>query len=332
MNKKNLYIISYYFTLIVVILYISGIVWVLEFILSIIIYVLIFFFLHILWKKIRKKSPLLFNHFVIYFLHRLSIFIVILVLSLWSFAYYNNEISPAPMPEITISNWEKTVIFQAMSHIWTSDFYNSIVENITKNKTDWYVYFFEWVKPWTEENTKKFNEALWIQFDEELYKNFSKLYWVTNQNNEDFLWLVNNLDFNVDLNLDEIVEQYEKNIEWIEDEKIKNQVPLDVTEQITEILLSLNDKQLKILVYINQSILNFIIKSTGLQETLTNNFTNVQLFDVILNKRNEVLSDEIIKSEYNDIYITYWLLHFKWVLELLQKNDDNWQIIWEKYY
>jgi hypothetical protein len=29
--------------------------------------------------------------------------------------------------------------------------------------------------------------------------------------------------------------------------------------------------------------------------------------------------------------MTYWLLHFKWILELLQKNDPNWKIIKTKY-
>lgn len=276
--------------------------------------------------------PILFPDFVLYFLNRISIIIILIVWIIWIFTYYYNEISPAPMPEITISNWKKTVIFQAMSHIWTKNFYDSIIKNIIKNKNNWYVYFFEWVRPWTEENTQKFDKALWIKFDKTLYENFSKLYWVINQKNEDFLWLVNNLDFNVDLNLDEIIKQYEINIEWSNKKTTKNQIPIDVTEQITEILLSLNDRQLKILVYINKSILNFIIKSTWFQELLTDNFTNKELFDVILNKRNSILSSSILNSKYNNIYVTYWLLHFKWVLELLQQSDDNWKIVWENYY
>jgi len=282
--------------------------------------------------RIRKKIEVPFTDFIYYFLYRLSIFITLITLILWSFTYYNNEISPAPMPEITITNWEKTIIFQAMSHIWTQSFYDSIVENIKESKINWYVYFFEWVKPWTEENTEKFNKALWVKFDEELYKNFSKLYWVSNQDNNDFLWLVNDLDFNVDLNLDEIIWYYKENINASEENIPEDIIPIDISKQITEVLLELNEKQLKILVYINKSILNFLIRSTWIQETLTNNFTNKDLFDVILDKRNEVLANEIIKSEYNKIYLTYWLLHFKWVLELLQKDNNNWKIIWEKYY
>ena len=332
MTKKQIFIYIFYTIFLLTIFYISWIIWILETLLSLIIYFLFFYFFHVLIKKLRKKEYMNFYDFFNYFLYRVSIFIIIVTSFLWSFSFYQNEISPAPMPEITISNWEKIVVFQAMSHIWTITFYNTIKQNLIEHKNKWYVYFFEWVQGWSDENTEKFNKALWIKFDEKLYENFSKLYWVVNQDNNMFLELVNNLDFNVDLNLDEIIELYESELEKWKDSEIKNEIPLDVNAQIIETLSSLNDKQLKVLRYINKSILNFIIKSEGLQNVLTNNFTNVVLFDVILNKRNDVLAQEIIISEYNKIYLTYWLLHFKGVLKLLQENDSKWEIIWENLF
>jgi len=325
MNTKNIYIYVFYIVLYSMYYYISNIIWVIELSVYIIIYFLIFYLLYITWKKIRNSIPMLFTDFIYYFLYKLSIFIIVLLSLLWSFSYYYNEISPAPMPEYTISNWTKTIVFQAMSHIWTKEFYQNIKNNIKENKTNWFVYFFEWVKPGSEESTKKFNQALKVNFNDKLYKNFSKLYWISNQDNRDFFGLVNSLDFNVDLNMDEIVALYEKKTT---NKKIKKEIiPLDITEDITNTLLSLNERQLKILVYINKSILNFIVGSPKLQKTLTDNVTDKDLFDVILNERNKNLSNEIINSKYNNIYITYWLLHFKWVLELLQDNDSNWKII-----
>ena len=77
--------------------------------------------------------------------------------------------------------------------------------------------------------------------------------------------------------------------------------------------------KLKILVYVNQAILNFIIWSESTQDFLTRNFSNTDLFDVILDKRNEVLSSTIIESEHNNIYHSRCLaqLHpiFKWNAE-----------------
>jgi hypothetical protein len=221
-----------------------------------------------------------------------------------------------------------------MSHIGTQDFYNTIKENIREKKEEWFVYFFEWVKPWSKESHEKFNEALWVEFDKDLYENLSKLYGVVNQDNEAFLWLVNNLDFNVDLSLDEIIESYEQANEgswnWTNNNLLWNPTVIDANKEILNILSSLNEKQLTILRYVNKSILNFIIKSEWIQNVLTQNFTNQKLFSIILDKRNEVLAHEIIASEYKKIYTTYGLLHFKWTLNILQKEDRNWKIIWTK--
>jgi hypothetical protein len=32
------------------------------------------------------------------------------------------------------------------------------------------------------------------------------------------------------------------------------------------------------------------------------------------------------------MYVLYGLLHFKWVFDILQKSDPNWQIVSVKYY
>lgn len=311
-----------------VIYYISWFQSSLNFLLSLSIYTLFFYLIHYIWVKINKTIVIPFPQFMNYFLWRASLFVLFIVLLIWWLSYLSNSIFPASMPEYTISNWVKTVKFQAMSHIATQDFYDNVKSNLIKYKKDWWVYFFEWVKPWTEENSDKFNKAIWVEFDENLYANFSKLYWVTNQDNSDFLWLVNNLDFNVDINMDEIVKLYEqKMLTKNKSTQYENNIPLDANKVIIETLSNLNEKELKILVYINQAILNFIISNDTTKDFLTDKFSNKELFDVILWERNKVIAETIINSKYNNIYMTYWLLHFKWVLELLKEKDSKWEII-----
>jgi len=210
-----------------------------------------------------------------------------------------------------------------MSHIWSKKFYNTIRNDLRDYKTNSWVYFYEWVKPWSKDNMKGFNKAIWIKFSKGLYKNFWKLYGVNYQDNSIYYNLVNNLDFNVDLSIDDIMKLY--NLDPKKDKVLSP--PIDATKTITDTLTSLNDRELKVLVYINQAILNFIIKSDLLKDTITNNFWNKKLFNVILWERNKVLSNAIITSKYNKIYITYGLLHFKWVFELLKQNDPKWEII-----
>jgi uncharacterized protein YbaP (TraB family) len=107
----------------------------------------------------------------------------------------------------------------------------------------------------------------------------------------------------------------------------------DIDTMIIDELASMSEKKLRILVYLNQAIMSFLIKSDFLKETLMNEFGNKALFDVILHKRNELLVQEIEKSNHSDIFITYGLLHFDGVFALLQKKDPRWRIEnTEEYY
>lgn len=330
MRNKDIFSMIIILLFIIITFYLNSIIWVLSFLTSIWIYTIIFYSFHIIWRSLLKKEIIDSMTYIKNFIFRVSIFLIIIVSFFSITSYLLNEVYKAKMPEYTISNWEKIVKFQAMVHIWSQNFYDNIENNIREFKKNWWVLFFEWVKPGTEENMEKFNQAMWINFDEDLYKNFSKLYWVTFQDNNQFLWLENELDFNIDLSVDDIIKLYkEKNIE---NNKQKNYwVPIDANKEILDTLSNLNEKELKILVYLNQAILNMIIWSESTQWFLSDNFTNKELFEVILDERNKILVNEIQKSEYKKIYITYWLLHFKWVLKELQKLDPKWEIIEIKY-
>ncbi len=331
--KSYKYLISYFlFWFFLSFIYIlSWTIKLFETIISLIVYSIVTFFIYFAWKYYRKKDYLWFDDYLKLFIYKVCVLLYTVFIIIWTFAYYNNEISPAKMPEYTISNGKKTVVFQAMSHIAKKEFYKNVQKNIIDFKTASWVYFYEWVKPWNQESSEKFDKALWINFTPDLYKHMSRLYWVTFQDNNDFIWLVNNLDFNVDLNLDEIVKIYEKKVKISNTPKTENTQIINASEQILEKLNQLNNNELNLLIYINQAILNTIIKNDKQAKNLLKDIWNPDLFDVILEERNNNLVKEIIKNDYNKIYITYWLLHFDWVLQLLQKNDINWKIIKTRY-
>jgi hypothetical protein len=60
---------------------------------------------------------------------------------------------------------------------------------------------------------------------------------------------------------------------------------------------------------------------------MANTFHNKEFFEVILWERNKVLVDAIENSKYEQIFVTYWLIHFDWVYELLKEKDPNREII-----
>lgn len=329
-----------YYSSIWILLWLINYIWwfisTISFIVEIIIYWSIFFIFYIIYKKIKKDENYLnYKDYLILFIKKISLSFLIIIILLWVFWYYQNIISPAKMPQFTITNWKKVVVFQAMSHIWTQNFYNQIKNEIIKYKKEWYVYFFEWVKPWTKQNSKEFNKAIWIKFDKNLYKNFSKLYWVVNQDNSIFLWLVNNKDYNVDLNIDDIIKLYNKKIKKLNKKEIEKQLPkniIDINSQIIDTLSKLNPKQLEVIRFFNKAMLNVILKNQIIQDTIMKNFTNKTLFDVILIERNKNIVKNIENSKYKKIFITYWLLHFNWVFNLLKKDDPNWKITKIKYF
>lgn len=331
LTNKQIFSMVVFLTIITGNYYISGIFSVVHFLISIFIYSFLFYILYSGYKKFKNRDYnffLLENYqkFLNMFLYRVSIFLVLLLGIIGTFAYYQNELSPAKMPTYTLSNGEKTLVFQGMSHIGTPEFYNHVQNLIKKYKTDDFVLYFEWVRPGSEENHEIFNKALWVKFDEDTYEHMSQLYGLVKQDNYMFLWLVNEEDFNVDIWIDDIIEKYQniKTSAGISERNYEN--PLDASEIIVKELSKLNDRQLKILQYINKAFINMIIKSDTIQRTIQNNFANKELFEVILNERNQVIANEIISSEHTDIITIYGLLHFEWVYELLKKHDLKWRI------
>lgn len=328
MNKNKSY--TWYILFIIflsLIFYISWFVSVLENILSIIIYSLIFYLVYIIWKKIRNKKHLDFVDFIPLFLYRFFLFVFFILSLLGIFVYYNNYINPAPMPQYAISNWKKIVIFQSMSHIANKNFYENVKNNIKEFKEKSWVLFYEWVKIENQESLDKFNQALGFEFWHDLYYYMSKLFdWVAQDNNE-FLWIVNNLDFNVDLSMDEVMKIYEeKNMQsnsWV----LNSWEILDVKQKIDYQFDALKPKEKKILVEINKSFFNLVIRNDSKVRELLKSSLNWDLSSVILDERNKNLVENINSSEYNKIFIIYWALHFDWVYKLLKENDSEWEII-----
>lgn len=331
LNKR--FVFWYIFTLGIfcVYLYFSGIVWAWIFLLSLIFYCLLAYWIHIIWKRLRRGSVLSVQDFVGLFFYKVSLFVSIIFIVFGSFIYYQNNISPAMMPQYTITNGEQTIIFQTMSHIGSQKFYDTVQRDIQSYKQQGYVLYFEGVGPGNEQNSKDFNTALWINFDTELYDNFSKLYGVVAQNNEDFLNIENNLDYNIDINIDEIMDIYRKKTtsssSWTKSSFMQSNELQDVNSLILEQLAWLNETQLKVIRYINQSLLNFMIKQEKLRNLIVERVANQDLFSVILDQRNAHIVSEIQARWDKKIFILYGLMHFEWVFNLLKTQNPNWEII-----
>lgn len=336
MNKKQFIIFgTVYLFLLRILTYIFWIFSIFWFILTLIFYWNFLYIIIFPFKKFKNKDYNFFSiknygDFLLNFLYRAWILVLFFILLIWFFSFYQNDYKPALMPTYTISNWEKTVVFQGMSHIASPNFYEKVKQKIIRYKKEWYVLFFEWVKPWTKENKEKFDKALWFSFDKDLYSIMSEFYWLTNQDNRMFLNLVNNYDYNVDISLDEIVKYYEELKLELNIKKVY-QEPLKITDSMKKKLEEIDERKLQVFRYINKAFISVIIKNENIQDTFLNNFWNKELFEIILNKRNEILANQIINWENKKIIVLYWLLHFRWTFEILKQNDPKWHIKEIKY-
>lgn len=293
----------------------------------------LFYWLKVLYNKYIKIQP---TGWFLYFLWNSILTsgasLGVMIWLLFTFCYYNNDLNPAVIPIYTVTNWDKIIKFQAMSHIWTENFYNNVKINVLDYKKSWYVLYFEWVKSWSGENVEKFNHILWIEFTKDLYENMSKIYWLKDQNTRDYLWLVNNNDFNVDVSLNDLIELYEKKY-WkinLDTNNTGNIIP-NVSWNMLKTLDSFNEKELNTFRYINKWIMNFFTKNPKVQSYLVDVIWKNEVMDIILNERNKVIADKIINSQDKQILLTYWALHFNWVFELLKKSDNRWNIVWTQY-
>ncbi len=56
---------------------------------------------------------------------------------------FSNEYAPATLPRITITNGEKTVVFQSMMHIASPGFYDDIRNDMIELHEKDFVFFYE---------------------------------------------------------------------------------------------------------------------------------------------------------------------------------------------
>ncbi|MDR1988309.1 MAG: hypothetical protein LBQ24_06360 [Candidatus Peribacteria bacterium] len=64
--------------------------------------------------------------------------------------------------------------------------------------------------------------------------------------------------------------------------EVSNAKPIDVNSQVLDLLSQTKEKELKIIVYINQSILNFLMNYKSILTNMANTFHNKEFFEVIL--------------------------------------------------
>lgn len=159
-----------------------------------------------------------------------------------------------------------------------------------------------------------------MNISEKMYSVFAQMSGLVIQDAQRYIGIIPGR--NVDLSTDEIVALAQA-------ENIPSPLPVEST------LLTTIEKKYPTLTPFQKTLAQ--IMSRGVLNVLLKTYTNpaleqslkqqVPVFDIILDRRNEVLVTAILESPIPNIYIHYGALHYPGVLERLVEKDPRWREI-----
>ncbi len=236
-----------------------------------------------------------------------------------AFYIFNLGKTPLEMNEYKISNGQKTIVFQEMIHIGTTNFYEELKDRTAKYKEEGYTLAYEQVLIESKEEAIKLQELTGITTD--IYGEMGKILAVDNQSNHmDF---ITHEDVNADLKASELIfllEDYKNKNPSKEDnnvgETFKKLEGLDLGENSKNVVKILLRAVLKVA---GDNSEKFIDEGTSMQK-------------IILSSRDQVLFDKVENIENDKILIHYGKFHFIGFLKKLKESNNSWKVIETKSY
>ena len=302
---------------------------------SLSIIILRFFIYKRLVKKVKNKSVLIWLKD--YFLYLWKQLLLLIIIITW-FSIYHNNINPATLNIYTLSNGEKQVVFFEMVHIWGTEYYNKINQNIVKLSDEWYILYFEWIDLDVDEEVLK--DKIGIVPTIETYSNLSKALWAHVDVQDTYKMLKNaKLAKNTDVKFSELLTDEELTLSqsntwtfdtsYLEKSEDKLWSSDSINDMFNNSILTKETVGSQILKFYTRWFFNFSLKHPeGLLKLQSYLIPEQSAFftDKVIVKRNKKLSYNVINSKDKKIMITYWQQHFKWFLENLQLDNDKWEI------
>jgi hypothetical protein len=271
----------------------------------------------------------------------LSFLLTILLAAPIYFLALQTALSPAVVPQVTLTNGKKTVVFQGMQHIGSDPFYKGIIYDLEKALTENYVLYYEGVANSTPEGDAWFSKKLAGGGDlSESYKALSKTCGLVFQLDY-FTLLTEDMlthperHITADVTTLQMKQEYDR-LMATDPEFARRNKDADKSEAKD----SDEGDGLK-------SILNVLTKGTPGQKALggtvcrglismsmshsAKTADDSPLEPVVLDYRNKMLAERILGDTHSKIYVTYGAAHIPGVITILRKNDPAWHVVSEKW-
>lgn len=241
------------------------------------------------------------------------------------------DLQPLVVPQATLSNGSKTVVFQGMVHIGSEGFYKSVVYDLEKALTDGYIIYYEGVRsdPAGEE---WFSKTLAGGGDlSDHYKQFGSACGLTFQ--LDYFGLLQ-ADMKVhperhvaaDVTTADMMREYQRLMDT--DPEFARSVSSeakpasgagegDGMAKIFDLIAEASPSQRELVGTACRGWLSMMLNIDA---------TTSEMDRVVVDFRNQKLVERINADNHEKIYMTYGAGHLRGLLALLQTNDPAWNI------
>lgn len=241
------------------------------------------------------------------------------------------ELTPLTVPQATLSNGKKTVVFQGMMHIGSEGFYKSVVYDLEKALSEGYAIYYEGVRgdpagdTWFSEtlagggdlnvNYQTFGDACGLQFQGPYFQLLAADMKARPERHVE-----------ADVTTAEMMHEYQRLMASDPDFaaaanasslKASDDGEADQMTQMLDWLAGATPGQRKVLG----------LACRGWMTMLLGNKTAPSALDpILLDFRNKKLAERIVTSTDDKIFVTYGAGHLPGLLDDLQANDPAWEI------
>lgn len=276
--------------------------------------------------------------------HHLFVFFVVCVcyaVPISMHVYSNGGLSETSNTTYTLSNGDKTVVFQSMTHIGLPSFYQNVGEEMTEYRNDGYSIFLEGIGHTDDKKLRKGDPKY-----DEVVQQYTKL---VDSNRLPYAKKVLNTkyvmqyeampfyyaydDSYIDFTTDELKASIEESLKQkkgneSDKEKIKELYSDTLGNHQDAYKKLLEDESSFILASNLDDFFLFTLIDDKIMPKVREFTNNPDLdVDVTMTARNKKISDAINNSVNKKIYIVYGARHFDGILKNLEKSDPKWAII-----
>lgn len=276
--------------------------------------------------------------------HHLFVFFVVCVcyaVPISMHVYSNGGLSETSNTTYTLSNGDKTVVFQSMTHIGLPSFYQKVGEEMTEYRNDGYSIFLEGIGHTDDKKLRKGDPKY-----DDVVQQYTKL---VDSNRLPYAKKVLNTkyvmqyeampfyyaydDSYIDFTTDELKASIEESLKQkkgneSDKEKIKELYSDTLGNHQDAYKKLLEDESSFILASNLDDFFLFTLIDDKIMPKVREFTNNPDLdVDVTMTARNKKISDAINSSVNKNIYIVYGARHFDGILKNLEKSDPKWAII-----